>query len=209
MDEEKIAEINALTSDGVSFGPCDSCHNKAAPINWVFKNGTDICQFCGPCRERIRVDNGKEYVNRLLEFPGLWPICFLCGTLNGSGPPLITKVANHGNQFVLAVQTCGRECFNKLRKYSLEIQGTVRSCQGCEKMAPRLMKCSLCGCAFYCSKACQAAAWPTHKLRCSGHIAKQKEKERSQTSSADGATEPSGEQTDKGDTKQTVPESTS
>jgi len=39
-------------------------------------------------------------------------------------------------------------------------------CGGCSIVTDRRLKCGTCRCAVYCSKACQLADWPSHKLSC-------------------------------------------
>ena len=42
----------------------------------------------------------------------------------------------------------------------------MATCSVCNKTLTRLLKCSVCKKATYCSKECQRTAWPVHKLLC-------------------------------------------
>lgn len=44
--------------------------------------------------------------------------------------------------------------------------GKEQGCQQCHGMEGKMLRCNQCKAAYYCSKACQVADWPTHKVRC-------------------------------------------
>ncbi|CAJ2502275.1 Uu.00g096690.m01.CDS01 [Anthostomella pinea] len=52
--------------------------------------------------------------------------------------------------------------------FLLDREGVGEKCAACEKMEGPLMKCTGCGIAAYCSKACQAKGWSEmlHKSNC-------------------------------------------
>ena len=43
---------------------------------------------------------------------------------------------------------------------------SMRMCEHCAKVRPRMSVCVRCCCATYCSAACQKQAWPAHKAFC-------------------------------------------
>ncbi|KAI9771517.1 MAG: hypothetical protein M1840_002137 [Geoglossum simile] len=56
---------------------------------------------------------------------------------------------------------------DKVQEYSRELKG-VKTCQGCNKKAASLQKCSRCGLFWYCNKSCQITGWKEngHKADC-------------------------------------------
>jgi hypothetical protein len=66
----------------------------------------------------------------------------------------------------------------------------VKACAGCGASECKLMKCARCHSVLYCTKACQLAAWPTHKAACRAAVAAAKVAEDTAKDSAVAATEP-------------------
>lgn len=83
--------------------------------------------------------------------PALKSVC-LCAVLT-SGHAFLRGYFGEGSE--PGAPCPGRAAFN----------ARVLSCSRCGKPAAT-KKCSRCGCARYCGKECQAAAWPSHKGGC-------------------------------------------
>ena len=62
------------------------------------------------------------------------------------------------------------ECLKKLKDERMKMKHPKRRCEGCflTKTSQKLLKtCKRCRIPSYCSRECQLASWPVHKMECS------------------------------------------
>lgn len=138
------------------FDVVDRCRCEVAKSNWV----------CVYCRERpaVAVVGANVQTRR----PG------------GSQPP---KVIDEHLRPFCGNPTCqGRACYGSQRaekkapKRTQKLYGDkaeyVYACNNCGKQesendgGPKLLRCSRCKTALYCSAECQRAAWGKHRREC-------------------------------------------
>ena len=61
------------------------------------------------------------------------------------------------------------ECLKKLVDERMKVKHPKRRCEGCflTKTSQKLLKtCRRCQISSYCSRECQLACWPVHKMEC-------------------------------------------
>jgi hypothetical protein len=94
------------------------------------------------------------------------PYCYFCDKKGDGNYNFHVDFINLNHRTTTA--TCSLECFKKAKEESFEDEKLEmkKRCCACQEIKEKMMRCSGCHMAMYCSKECQKKDWSIHKPFC-------------------------------------------